>query len=270
MAKKRKKKSKYIPVKRHNPVLFGERIEKNMETIEKMKRQKDMMYAALERHVEYLTNFTSHDIKNAIQNMDSVVSSLELTNITSDDIETIKTCLSSIRSSLQNFASLVPNSTKKEFYLKEICIATELINKPEFKRHKIKFESTYDKNDKTTIIQPYHSLLQVLNNLIINSIKSFEGSNNEKKIRLDCKLIDNNVELYICDTGCGITESIKSKIFDMYFSNTKGSGVGLYHARYILDSLEGSIELLESFDNFTTTFKIVFPVQTNDEIDINN
>lgn len=113
-------------------------------------------------------------------------------------------------------------------------------------------------------------MLQVLNNLIINSIKSFDGVNNEKKIRLDCRLIDNNVELLICDTGCGIGDSIKNKIFEMYFSNTKGSGVGLYHARYILDSLYGSIELLESFDKFTTIFKIIFPVQTNDEIDINN
>ncbi len=268
MSKKRNK--NYIQRRKHNPVFFGERINQNKEEIEKMRRQKDMMYAALERHIEYLTNFTSHDIKNAIQNMDSAVSSLDLLNVTAEDINTIKTCLGSIRSSLQNFASLVPNSTKTEFYIKEICIATELINKPELKKNAIKFESNYDKKVAIPIIQPYHSLLQVLNNLIINSIKSFEKVEAEKIIRLDCYIKENNVELIVCDTGCGIENLIRTKIFDMYFSNTNGSGIGLYHAKYLIEKLGGKIELAENFDNFTTVFRIILPIQTKNEFDTNN
>ncbi|NBB22552.1 hypothetical protein GVN20_24575 [Runella sp. CRIBMP] len=270
MAHSKRKGKNFIPPKRHNPTYLAHKIEKNGEEIQKIRKQKDMIYAALERHVEYLTNFTSHDIKNAIQNMDSVVSSLDIENVTNEDIETIKACLGSIRSSLQNFASLVPNSTKKEFYLKELCMATELINKPDFKKNKIKFESNYEKGDKTIITQPYHSLLQVLNNLMINSIKSFEGLDVEKRIRLDCHLKDGNVEISISDNGCGISDSIKPKIFDMYFSNTNGSGVGLYHATYILADLNGKIELLQNIGDFVTVFKISFPIITTNEIDTDN
>ena len=266
---KTKRNKKYNPKIRTNPEVLRKKIDTLTENIEKIKKQRDMMYSALEKHVEYLTNFTSHDVKNAIQNMDSIVSSLDLDNVTEAEIDTIKTCLNSIRQSLNNFSSLVPNSTKKEFKLLELFKAAELINRSELKKKKINYEFNIDKNDKRSINQPFHNILQVLNNLMLNSIKALENTEYNPTIFIECKIIDEQLDIIICDNGCGIPDENRDKIFDMYFTTTGGSGIGLYHAKYSLEKMKGSISLLNSFSNFKTSIKIEIPIK-DDKIDTDN
>lgn len=269
MSKYKKKNKVFNPKLRTNPEVLRKKIDTLKEKIVKIEKQRDMMYSALEKHVEYLTNFTSHDVKNAIQNMDSIVSSLDLKNVTSEEIDTIKTCLNSIRQSLNNFSSLVPNSTKKEFKLMELFKAAELINRSELKKRKITYELNIDKNDKRTINQPFHNILQVLNNLILNSIKALENVSDSPKIYIECKIIDDKLDIIVCDNGCGIPENNQDKIFEMYFSTTNGSGIGLYHAKYSLEKMKGTIRLLKSFSNFKTSVKIEIPIK-DDKINIDN
>jgi signal transduction histidine kinase len=45
------------------------------------------------------------------------------------------------------------------------------------------------------------------------------------------------------DNGVGIPTEISSKIFDFGFSNTDGSGIGLYMVRKLLDKYNSTIEL---------------------------
>lgn len=266
---KPKRNKKYNPTNRTNPEVLRKRIDALTENIDKIKKQRDMMYSALEKHVEYLTNFTSHDVKNAIQNMDSIVSSLDIENVTEAEIETIKTCLNSIRQSLNNFSSLVPNSTKKEFKLLELFKAAELINRSELKKKKINYEFNIDKNDQRSINQPFHNILQILNNLMLNSIKALENTKDNPTIFIECKINDEQLDIIICDNGCGISDENRDKIFDMYFTTTGGSGIGLYHAKYSLEKMKGSISLLNSFSNFKTSIKIEIPIK-DDKIDTNN
>jgi len=269
MTKPKRRKKNFIPKLRTNPEVLRKKIEDQRIAIEKINKQRDMMYSALEKHVEYLTNFTSHDVKNAIQNMDSIVSSLDTNNVSDVEMKTIKTCLNSIRQSLDNFSSLVPNSTKREFKLMELFKAAELINRSELKKRKIIYELKIDKEDKRTINQPFHNILQVLNNLILNSIKALENINESPKISIDCKIIEQKLDIIVCDNGCGISENNKENIFDMYFTTTGGSGIGLYHAKYSLEKMNGTIHLLNSFSNFKTAIKIEIPIQ-DDKIDTDN
>ncbi len=69
----------------------------------------------------------------------------------------------------------------------ELFKAAELINRSELKKRKIIYELKIDKEDKRTINQPFHNILQVLNNLILNSIKALENINESPKISIDCK-----------------------------------------------------------------------------------
>lgn len=269
MSKSKRKRKNFTPMIRTNPEILRKKIEDQRLSIEKINKQRDMMYSALEKHVEYLSNFTSHDVKNAIQNMDSIVSSLNIGNVTNIEIDTIKTCLNSIRQSLNNFSSLVPNSTKREFKLMELFKAAELINRSELKKRKIIYELNVDKDDKKTINQPFHNILQVINNLILNSIKALEGIVDSPTIYIDCKIIDHQLEIIVCDNGCGIPESNQDKIFDMYFTTTDGSGIGLYHAKYSLEKMNGTIKLLKSFSNFSTAIKLEIPIK-DDKINTNN
>jgi signal transduction histidine kinase len=60
------------------------------------------------------------------------------------------------------------------------------------------------------------------------------------------------------DTGLGIPESIKNKIFDSFVSTKeKGMGLGLAYVKRVMDACEGRIEI-KSTEGRGTTFKLYF------------
>ena len=68
----------------------------------------------------------------------------------------------------------------------------------------------------------------------------------------------------ISDTGPGIPEGIKDRIFDPFFSTKKdkgGTGLGLAIANQMIFGEGGKI-LLESTPGNGTTFKVLLPVRT--------
>ncbi|MDS1138965.1 sensor histidine kinase [Pusillimonas sp. SM2304] len=81
----------------------------------------------------------------------------------------------------------------------------------------------------------------VIENLINNSRKagatevSFELMNPDKK----------TLAISVKDNGAGLLKSIDDpqRIFELGFSRTAGSGLGLYHVRQVLDEISGSIEV---------------------------
>lgn len=106
-------------------------------------------------------------------------------------------------------------------------------------------------------------LKTAIENLLDNAIKySFENKN----ISI-CLSGKNNGMAYIeiKDSGCGIPENDKPRIFDRFYrSNTTrrqfpGSGLGLSIAREIILQHHGTIEF-ESTENIGTTFTIIIPI----------
>lgn len=56
----------------------------------------------------------------------------------------------------------------------------------------------------------------------------------------------------VCDNGRGFPSGTnKSRIFEMGYTTTQGSGLGLYHVRQVLGEIGGSIELEDSSDSNT-------------------
>lgn len=57
----------------------------------------------------------------------------------------------------------------------------------------------------------------------------------------------------VTDNGRGMSRGVdRERIFEMGYTATRGSGLGLYHVRQVLGEMGGSIELDESTDNGTT------------------
>lgn len=101
---------------------------------------------------------------------------------------------------------------------------------------------------------------QVLNNIIQNSIQSIES---EGKVFIKTKKIDeNHIEITISDTGCGIEQEIKDKIFYPFFTTKKvgeGTGLGLAICYSIIQNHGGEI-LVESKKGEGSKFRIKLPV----------
>jgi len=72
---------------------------------------------------------------------------------------------------------------------------------------------------------------------------------------------DYQVAMPVIDTGSGIEPDIKEKIFDPLFTNKmpgKGTGLGLFVVKQILDDCHGSVEVF-SIPQKGTRFQIKIP-----------
>lgn len=74
----------------------------------------------------------------------------------------------------------------------------------------------------------------------------------EGTICINCQRIGSNVEISISDTGCGIDDNERDKIFDHFYKGDKykdGIGLGLPLAKRIINQLDGEISLDNSYTN---------------------
>lgn len=262
------KRKKYIPkagTKEHRLIRLTKEIDIQKKQIEQNKLLSDQKYRALQDFVRLLTNFASHDIKNAIHNMDGRISTMSDENLLLEDINALKSCLDNIRSSLQEFKVLSSDVEKGEFRLVEIESAIKSLHRPLFKKGKILFNVEYDNVSKNQVAYlTFHPILQVINNMIINSYEFLDGSE-KREINMTFSLESQENDFIIIaikDTGIGIPEENKEKIFLPYFTTKEGgSGVGLAHVEYTLNNIGGSIELIEDDSYFSTVFKLRLPTK---------
>ena len=260
----KKKGTIYIPQRNFNPVIQAKKYDKILADYQKSKQGWEMERAGIRNHFSKITNFTSHDVKNTIHNMDAIISTLDIHNVTEEKIDTIKNCLNAMRLSLDDFYRLSFDGRKIEFTLLELSKFVILLNKASFTDEKIEVLSIIEDENEEIINQPFHNILQVLNNLMINSITAFDKERNDKKIRIKYRFELENVVIEVCDNAHDIVEKNREKIFELYYSTTGGSGIGLSHSTHILEKLTGSIKLIPGNEEYCTKFIIKFPKKTND------
>jgi signal transduction histidine kinase len=255
-------KKNFIPQKRLNPAELKLRMDRLNSIIEAQDKAIQALSKSHDNHISYLGNFARHDIKNCIQSMDSILSTTDLHEYKQGHIDSLVTNLDIIRDTLENFSRLVPYSVDKKFSLHSLIVAVELISRTDIYANKINFTKNYIKESEDNLSVPFQSMLQMVNNLIINAIKSLEGIDNPK-IHLEAFINDDFLTLEVSDNGIEIAAKSQRKVFDFGYSTTGESGIGLYHAKYLCDLFHGKIELLneKKADNFTKTFKITLPFE---------
>ncbi|WP_140921443.1 two-component system sensor histidine kinase AtoS [Limnobaculum xujianqingii] len=107
-------------------------------------------------------------------------------------------------------------------------------------------------------------LKQVLLNLLINAVQSIAARG---EIIITTRALSPDwQEITISDNGCGISDEIKTKIFDpFYTTKPSGTGLGLSISHRIITAHDGDITLTSKL-NQGTTFTIVLPVKHSEGI----
>ena len=103
-----------------------------------------------------------------------------------------------------------------------------------------------------------NQIKQAILNLFLNANQSMPKGG---KLSLRAKLLDEQVEIEIEDTGTGIAPSYKDKIFDLFFSTKHdGTGIGLAIAKQIIEGHGGRLEVQSQLHQGT---KVIIHLPTN-------
>ena len=132
---------------------------------------------------------------------------------------------------------------------------------PQVKNRKHELKTDYDKTIESISADP-KLLRMVFQNLVSNAVKYTPvGGKIEVSLKSNGKMIDIKVK----DSGVGIPQEEKSKIFTKLFratnvrqSDTDGTGLGLYIVKSVIEQSGGTINF-ESEESKGTTFHVSLP-----------
>jgi signal transduction histidine kinase len=113
-------------------------------------------------------------------------------------------------------------------------------------------------------------LRQVFMNLIVNAIQAMP---NGGRFRVSVREYTNpetqtgGVNVTLCDTGSGVSPEHAKQLFEPFFTtkSTKGTGLGLWISKGIVQKYDGRIEFrsIRRPDTCVTCFRVLLPANTS-------
>lgn len=223
------------------------------------------------------TNFIgmmSHDLKTPlarIQGMTEVISAdaAPLSSHQREALDTIKQSAEDLLkfiSTILNYAKIESQGIELHRQSKDINqILKDVIKKHEFLA-KLKHIQLIAELEPLFSIQVDPDLLkQVFSNLVENAIKY---SPENSKVLISSEEVEGKIVVQIADQGIGIPQDELQNIFMKFFrsknakaSPIKGSGLGLYLAKYFVELHHGDITV-ESSPGLGSTFTVELPVNS--------
>ena len=190
---------------------------------------------------------------------------LKMDEFDSDIIDTLKSMIETDKEAIKRISNIV-KSLKRFVRLDEAELQNANINNEidltlELLKHetknKIEIVKNYTNNDE---IKCYPNLLnQVFMNILMNAIQSME---NGGKIYIATENMNSELIIKIKDTGSGMDENTKAKIFKSGFTTKKigiGTGLGLMISKDIIKKHNGDISFTSNI-GVGTEFKISIPI----------
>ena len=137
----------------------------------------------------------------------------------------------------------------------------------QLKVHNVEVELNLDP-DVPDILAEHNRLEQVFINMVSNAIDAMDEKDNrpdisdkEKLLTIESFAENGHVSVKVIDTGVGMTEEVKNKIFEPFYTTKKvgkGTGLGVSISYGIIKDYKGSIQI-ESKVGKGTTFTLTFP-----------
>lgn len=175
-------------------------------------------------------------------------------------IKTHTAYMSDIITAVKGQASQLATTEYSEFTVYDLSKKVDILVKHEIKKALLILETSLDCDPTLKMHGDVNNLIQVIINLISNSIQSYEGRPNEKII-FNISADKKNIYITVKDNGCGMSEETKEKLFKEMFTTKgkNGTGLGLYMSySTIKGKFNGTIQF-ESEQGKGTTFVIEIP-----------
>ncbi len=232
------------------------------KTLEKQLQDNERMAA-----IGQTAGMVGHDLRNPLQ---SIIGEVYLAKSELDSLPDgeNKSCLQEsvqaigeqvgymdkIVSDLQTFVK--PIEAKMEIInLKPVI--TALLAQTDFPKN---IQASMQIDDKLIVNADAQLLKRVLINLVTNAVQAMPDGG---ELTIKAQTNDKKVQIIVEDTGTGIPEEIKSKIFTPLFTTkSKGQGFGLAVCKRVIEAQGGTINF-ESQEGKGTKFIIELPINSN-------
>lgn len=223
----------------------------------------------IEKKYEYISTKAktiSHDIRNHLSVIDlyskimekrlEMVPNKELKDSMLNAVASIKKSKDSIDVLLNELRTIQGVKLETQNFAKILDSVINLVQAKALDKN-IKIEVSNSFNGD--IIADENKLLNVMINLLYNSIDAISDKN-KGIIKVNTEeTADNMLRILITDNGCGVDENKKEKIFEEgYTSKITGSGLGLYISKEAMKEQYGDLKLISS-DKNGTAFEITVP-----------
>lgn len=177
-------------------------------------------------------------------------------------IKTHTEYMSDIITAVKGQAVALSNEEDISFTIGELIKRVDILMKHELKNAIIYLNISMKTDENTIIHGDVNSLVQVINNMISNSIQAYNGKTNEK-IDIIVERKDNSLLIHIKDYASGLSDKVKNKLFkEMITTKGKnGTGLGLYMSYSTIRAHFNGNITVESEKGKGTTFTIFLPLQ---------
>lgn len=211
-------------------------------------------------------------LEDLIQEYNDSIGDLEVTNedhyeIAGEMNEWIKKIkiyteyMSDIITTVKGQVVALSNISNDSFTIEELLKSVDILMKHELKNALISLNIISHIPNNLSLNGNINSLVQVINNMISNSIQAYNGKTNEK-IDLILKEENNNLIISIKDYASGIPKEIQDKLFnEMVTTKGKnGTGLGLFMSYSTIKANFNGDIIFESKENKGTIFNIIIPI----------
>ena len=177
-----------------------------------------------------------------------------------DKIKTHTAYMSDVITAVKGQAVTLSENENITFDIDELVKRVDILMKHELKNALITLNISINTDKNTALHGDITSLVQVINNMISNSIQAYNGKPNES-IELIVNKEKNNLVISVKDHGCGLPEEVKKKLFkEMITTKGKnGTGLGLFMSYSTIRAHFNGDITFESNSN-GTTFNIIIPI----------
>lgn len=235
--------------------------------------QKNKLLSQVEELKTNFISMMSHDLKTPIariQGMTNVIltDNVALSSQQREAVDTIKHSsddLLKFINAILNYGRIESQGVQLHLQTKDINnVLHEVIKKHEFLAKVKRIQIVSELDPLFPIPMDADLMRQVLSNLVENAIKY---SPEDTKIMVTSEERDDHVVIQVADQGPGIPQDELNNIFMKFFrsknvksSQIKGSGLGLYLAKYFTELHKGRI-FVESNDGKGSTFTVELPME---------
>ena len=246
--------------------MINQKLNEQSELLKAVNADKDKLFAII-----------GHDLRSPIASLESLLNLLIQNNLSQTEFtlfsKQLKVSIENVRLILNNLLEWANSQlqgiiTKPEVFQPYLLAEENKTLFQDITNHKqISIINNID--DTIEVWADLEQVRLIFRNLLSNAIKF---SYSQGKILLESQIIGETLLLSVKDTGTGMSEATKAKLFNnnTYISllgtqNEKGTGIGLLLCKDFVERNGGEMRV-ESIEKEGTTFYFTLPLARNNEV----